>query len=308
MQWENGRLSDNVEDAGEDQQQQPSLADVSARAGMAAAGIMMLNRGKTPWVAIIAIVLIFFALIGFNSFRAAENRTMQKTAGLQAEQQAALPAANGAQGSRMRFISAVLAETEDVWGGIYRAEGKTYQEPGLILYRTAIRSACGAATTSIGPFYCPNDRKIYLDESFFDQLAQRFGAPGEFASAYVIAHEVGHHIQNLDGTLATIDAERDKADQKTANILTERLELQADCYAGIWANHMKSRGVADGRDIDLALNAAHKIGDDNLQRAAQGYVVPDSFTHGSSAQRAYWFTEGLTTGDPKACNTITGKI
>jgi len=307
MQWENGRLSDNVDDATQDQQQQPNLADMSARAGMAAAGIMMLNRGKTPWAAIIAIVLIFFGLIGFNSIRRAENRVMQ-AAGLQAAQ-TPLPAGSGADPQRLRFVSAVLAETEDVWSAIYRAQGKTYKEPGLILYHTAIRSACGTATMAIGPFYCPNDGKIYLDERFFDQLSKDFGAPGEFASAYVIAHEVGHHIQTLEGSLAAVDKERDAAvDEKTANALTVRLELQADCYAGIWANHMKKQGVADGQDISLALNAAHEIGDDNLQQAAQGYAVPDSFTHGSSAQRVHWFTEGLTTGDPKACNTITGKI
>lgn len=301
MRWEDGRQSNNIDDRRNNQE---SVASMGARAGLIGAGLLMLRRGGGKWALLAALLLILAGYLGFDSFRRAEQRFLQ-SAGLRAEQ--SVPGAAEAQ-RRMRFVSAVLAETEDVWTAVLRAEGKTYKEPGLILYRTAIRSACGTATTAIGPFYCPNDGKIYLDESFFDQLSQDFGAPGDFASAYVIAHEVGHHIQSMDGTLAKVDNERDKADEKLSNQLTVRLELQADCYAGIWANYMKSRGVAEGNDIGLALNAAHKIGDDNLQRAAQGYVVPDSFTHGTAAQRAFWFGQGLKTGDPKSCNTITGKI
>jgi len=300
MLWQNGRLSDNVDDARDDQQ--PSLAEISARASMAGAGLMLLNRGNKQWMVMLAVFLIFLAIIGFGSLRHAENRFMQQT-GLRAAQTAMPKDAEEAR-QHMEFISAVLAETEDVWTDIFRKQGKIYQEPGLVLYRTAIRSACGAATTAIGPFYCPNDRKIYLDETFFDQLSKDFGAPGEFAAAYVIAHEAGHHIQNLGGTLAKVNAERDNADEKTANELTVRLELQADCYAGIWANYMKKRGVAEQGDIAVALNAAHKIGDDYLQKESQGYAVPDSFTHGTSTQRAYWFTQGLKSGSPKACDTI----
>lgn len=301
MRWEGERQSDNVEDKRE---QMLSGAEIGARIGLGAAGLALLKRGGGKWILIAAVALIIMAFLGFSLFPGAKQRFMAGIAGRPAP-----AAAEKAEAKRrLQFVAVVLAETEDVWKHIFAQEGRHYEEPRLILYRAAIRSACGAATTSIGPFYCPNDQIVYLDESFFDQLAKDFGAPGEFASAYVIAHEIGHHIQALDGTLTKIDVKRDNADETAANALTVRLELQADCYAGIWANFVKHQGITEGNDISSALNAAHKIGDDNLQKASQGYAVPDSFTHGSSTQRAYWFNKGLQSGDRKSCNAIIGKI
>lgn len=301
MRWEDGRRSDNVEDQRE---QMISNAEIGARVGLGAAAAGIFARGGGKWMLIAGVTLLVIAFLGFGLFPGIKNRFLQGTG----QQTAQTAQKQVEEKRRLQFVSVVLAETEDVWTQVLGMEGHAYDEPKLILYRTAVRSACGTTTNAIGPFYCPNDSTIYLDESFFDQLAKEFSAPGDFAAAYVIAHEVGHHIQSLDGTLLEIDSERATADEKTANILTVRLELQADCYAGIWANYMKKQGVTEKNDIYVALNAAHKIGDDNLQKVSQGYTVPDSFTHGTSTQRAYWFNRGLKSGSRQSCDTITGKI
>lgn len=302
MRWQEGRQSTNVRDK---RNQSISNAEMSFRAGSMAIGTALLRSRGSKICFVLGLLLVGLGYIGFSLVPESVKHRFSQAIGQYSEPTEEQKAESQ---RRLHFVSSVLAETEDVWKQIFTEQGKQYQEPGLVLYRMAIRSSCGAATNAIGPFYCPNDRIIYLDESFFDQLAKEFSAPGEFASAYVIAHEVGHHVQNIDGTLEHVDGLRDDSDEKANNVLTVRLELQADCYAGIWAHHMKKIGVAEGNDIDLALNAAHKIGDDNLQRAAQGEVVPDSFTHGSSAQRAHWFKQGFTSGNPQSCNTITGEI
>jgi predicted metalloprotease len=196
------------------------------------------------------------------------------------------------------FSSVVLADTEDTWRLLFERMGRTYREPTLVLYSGAAQSACGFAQSAVGPFYCPNDEKVYLDLGFFDDLHARFGAPGDFAQAYVIAHEVGHHVQRLLGILEEVDAMRERMDQADANAITVRLELQADFLAGVWAHHAEqARQVLEQGDIEEALNAASQIGDDRLQMEAQGYVVPDAFTHGTAAQRARWFLRGFQTGD-----------
>lgn len=203
-----------------------------------------------------------------------------------------------------RFVSKVLASTEDTWGKIFAASGQQYPAPKLVLFDGRIDSACGAASSASGPFYCPGDRKVYLDTSFFDQLAQRFGAPGDFAAAYVIAHEVGHHIQTITGTSDEVNKMQARARSRAeGNLALMRLELQADCYAGVWA--AQNRDILDQTDFAEGVRAAQAIGDDTLQRAAQGRVVPDSFTHGSAEQRIRWLTKGFETGDPNSCDTFS---
>jgi len=203
------------------------------------------------------------------------------------------------------FVSVVLADTEDTWSSLFRQMGETYVEPKLVLYSDAVRSACGTARSAVGPFYCPGDQKLYIDLSFYEDLKNRHQAPGDFAQAYVIAHEVGHHVQNLMGISDKVQALQRRSDRVQANQLSVRLELQADCFAGIWANHAdRSRHILEQGDIEEALNAASQIGDDRLQSQAKGYVVPETFTHGTSAQRVRWFKRGIQSGDPAQCNTF----
>ncbi len=203
------------------------------------------------------------------------------------------------------FVSVVLADTEDTWHAIFQQAGLSYEEPGLVLFSGSVRSACGMASAAMGPFYCPADRKIYIDLAFFGDLKRRHGAPGDFAQAYVIAHEVGHHVQKLLGTSDQVHSAQQGLGKADANTLSVKLELQADCFAGVWGNHAdRSRQVLEEGDIEEALNAATAIGDDRLQKESQGYVVPESFTHGSSEQRVHWFKQGMSQGDASACNTF----
>ncbi|MCB1502551.1 MAG: neutral zinc metallopeptidase [Bauldia sp.] len=204
-----------------------------------------------------------------------------------------------------QFVSVVLKETEDSWGRIFQEAGKHYVEPTLVLFTGQVQSACGFASAATGPFYCPGDQKLYIDLGFFDELSRKFGAPGDFAQAYVIAHEVGHHVQNLLGVLPQVDKARRQSSRSDANELSVRLELQADCLAGVWARDADAKGILEVGDIDEALNAASQIGDDTLQRRSQGYVVPDSFTHGTSAQRSQWFNRGYKQGSVDACDTFS---
>lgn len=204
-----------------------------------------------------------------------------------------------------QFVSTVLAETEDVWTGIFKAEGETYQEPKLVLFSGGISSACGYASSASGPFYCPGDRKVYLDTAFFDQLARQFDAAGDFAQAYVIAHEVGHHVQNLIGVLPKFNEMRQGMSQEDANAMSVRVELQADCYAGVWANFVKQQNYLEQGDVEEAINAANAIGDDTLTR---GQVTERNFTHGSSEQRMRWLKRGMSTGDVGQCDTFAGAI
>lgn len=209
------------------------------------------------------------------------------------------------ENAKADFVRAVLGETEDVWRDQFARLGATYQEPTLVLFSGVVQSACGNAQSAMGPFYCPGDRKVYLDMSFFDELSRRFGAPGDFAAAYVIAHEVGHHVQNLMGTTDKMQSLRGRMSQAEYNQLSVRLELQADFYAGVWAHQaQKARKILEAGDIEEGLNAASAIGDDRLQRRSQGYVVPDAFTHGSSQQRVRWFRKGLETGDIRQGDTF----
>jgi uncharacterized protein len=205
------------------------------------------------------------------------------------------------------FVSVVLAETEDTWSAVFAAEGEAYREPKLVLFSGAVRSACGFAQAAMGPFYCPADERAYLDLAFFRDMERRLGAAGDFAQAYVIAHEIGHHVQNLLGISGRVQALRAGAPEREANALSVRLELQADCFAGFWARSADaSRRILEPGDVEEALAAAAAVGDDRLQQQGRGYVVPESFTHGSSEQRAGWFRRGLEGGNLRACDTFVG--
>ena len=212
--------------------------------------------------------------------------------------------APGAPSAEKTLARKVLGDTEDVWSAIFKTQGATYTPPELVLFAGRVESRCGLTSAAAGPFYCPADQQLYLDTTFFNELAQRFRAPGDFAQAYVIAHEVGHHVQNLTGTMRQFDAARQRMGDRSSNALSVRLELQADCYAGVWGYYAQKRGLLDPGDMDEALAAAAAVGDDRIQKQAQGYVVPDSFTHGSAAQRQYWFKTGFQSGDFRKCDTF----
>ena len=202
------------------------------------------------------------------------------------------------------FVSVTLADTEEVWGAIFEQSGANYREPTLVLFSGSVDSACGFASAAVGPFYCGEDMKAYLDLTFFDQMESQLGAGGDFAHAYVIAHEIGHHVQNLLGTLDEVHAQRSRMNEREANALSVRLELQADYYAGVWAHHAREMAGLDEQDIREAMNAASAIGDDTLQKRGQGYVVPDAFTHGTSEQRMRWFMKGYRSGNPSDGDTF----
>lgn len=207
--------------------------------------------------------------------------------------------------AQRREISVVLATTEDAWRVILPQQARLqYRDPKLVLFTNAVDSACGRAGSSTGPFYCPADEKLYLDFSFFNELAREFKAPGDFAQAYVIAHEVGHHVQNLTGIMSKVTAYQQRLPESQGNQLSVRLELQADCYAGVWANYVQKQGKLEVGDVEEAIRAAGAVGDDSIQRRSQGFIVPDSFTHGSSQERMSWFTRGFQSGDMRQCNTF----
>ncbi len=286
MKWEGNRESDNVED----------------RRDEASGGGGGLLGGRSVGLGTVVVAVVAGWIFGINPLTllglldgGAPSAPAQQT-------QAHKPPAD----DRMaRFVSTVLADTEDVWKDIFARNGATYQVPKLVLFRGATPTACGAGQAAMGPFYCPGDSKVYIDLDFYETLKNQLGAPGEFAQAYVIAHEVGHHVQHLLGTSAKMEQMRARSSQTQYNALSVRLELQADCFAGVWANHAQAaRQVLENGDIESAMNAAAKIGDDALQQRGQGHVVPESFTHGSSAQRARWFNTGLQNGSVKGCDTF----
>lgn len=278
MKWQMGRQSDNVED----------------RRGSRGAGPVVAGGGIGA--VLLALVVAFLGGDPSIVLEQAQNAPPQ------ANQRGTAPPADD---QAARFVSVVLADTEDVWNPIFRQLGREYQEPKLVLFSGAVQSACGYAQAAAGPFYCPRDQKVYIDLNFFRELKTRHQAPGDFAQAYVIAHEVGHHVQNQLGILGKTDALKRRVDERQANQISVRVELQADCLAGVWANRaQRSRQILEEGDVEEALNAASQIGDDTLQSKAKGYVVPDAFTHGSSAQRVQWFKRGIQSGDIARCDTF----
>jgi predicted metalloprotease len=293
MKWEGNRESDNVEDRrGE-----------SGDSGSFGIG------GGSIGIGTIAIALVASYVFGVSPMTVLNMLTGGGSAPVTQTQHtpAAQPPAND---RTTKFVRVVLADTEDVWTELFRASGNTYVRPKLDIFTGRIQTACGSGQTATGPFYCPGDQKVYIDLSFYELMQKRFHVSGEFAQAYVIAHEVGHHVQHLMGISAKVDAARRKASPTQANALSVRLELQADCFAGVWANHAnQARSILESGDVEAALNAATAIGDDALQRQAQGHVVPDSFTHGTSEQRVRWFKTGIESGRVNACNTFgTGAL
>ncbi len=250
------------------------------------------------------VIAVIVYLLGGNPAAVLNNSQQQPDM-----QQEAYKKTAAQEDSTDHFIRVILAETEDVWTSVFNDMGKTYQKPTLHVFEGSVSSACGMASSATGPFYCPGDEKVYLDKSFFDELKNRFHAPGDFANAYVIAHEVGHHVQKLLGTEQRYEEMRSHASKTEANRLSVMLELQADFYAGVWAHYMqKTEDVIEPGDVEAALNAANAIGDDRLQKQMQGTVVPDAFTHGTSQQRVYWFKKGYETGDVKQGDTFKGLV
>lgn len=290
MKWEGNRQSENVEDA--------------RGSGRGGGGMRVGGRGVGLGTLVIALLAGW--AFGINPLTVLG--VLEGVAPPMA-QQAPAPATAPPQGDRMAaFVSTVLADTEDVWREQFRRMGAEYSEPKLRLFRGVEPTACGTGQSAMGPFYCPADRKVYIDLSFYDQLARDLGAPGEFAQAYVIAHEVGHHVQNLMGITAKVDGLRGRVSEAEQNDMSVRLELQADCFAGVWAFHAnQQRRILEPGDVEAGLNAAAQIGDDTLQRKARGTVVPESFTHGSSRQRQAWLKRGLQSGDVRECNTFAAK-
>jgi uncharacterized protein len=252
---------------------------------------------------LIFIVIICF-MLGINPLTLLSGGDIGFDDGSSGTQQQAAPR-SAANDEMTAFVRTVLAETEDTWNTIFEANGERYQEPTLVLFSGGVQSACGAASSATGPFYCPGDRKVYLDTDFFGQLSGQFGASGDFAEAYVIAHEVGHHVQNLIGVLPKFNQMRRSMSEADANRMSVRVELQADCFAGVWGKFTDQKGILEQGDLEEALNAAQQIGDDTLQKRSQGYVVPDSFNHGTSAQRMRWFRKGFASGDMQACDTFS---
>ena len=282
MQIGNQRQSTNIED----------------RRGMRMGGPVGLGGGG---IGTILIVLLVSWLTGVNPL----SLLQMSGDGPAAPADSSVPTGSVGDDPQAKFIGAVLGDMEETWGEIFSKSGERYQPPVLVLFSDAVRSACGAASAATGPFYCPADSKVYLDLSFFRELDQNFGAPGDFAQAYVVAHEVGHHIQNLLGTNTKVAQLQQRASQTEANGLSVRLELQADCYAGVWGHFAARQEMLDEGDVDEGLRAAAAIGDDRLQKQTQGRVAPESFTHGSSEQRAYWLRQGLSSGQVAQCDTFS---
>ena len=286
MRWQMGRRSENIEN-------QRGMSRAGLGRGVQVGGIGGIG------ILAIALVAMFF---GVDPSVILNNLPMDDGS----SQTTTVPHSGAPPGDNQAdFVSAVLAQTEDTWTDIFKQAGQTYQDPQLVLFSGSVQSACGMAGSATGPFYCPGDRKVYLDTSFFQELQQRFGASGDFADAYVIAHEVGHHVQTLLGITSKVSHTRGQVSEEQGNQLSVMTELQADCFAGIWARHMQNqRGVVEDGDIEEALNAASAVGDDRIQKATRGYVVPESFTHGSAQQRMRWFKQGLQSGDPNSCDTF----
>ena len=295
MRWEDREESTNVED-------RRSSSGGGRGRGLPSMGMMMmlwplvkpLLRSKFGWMILGVGALVYFSgfnplsFVGMGGGGASSHRSQAQ------------------DDKEAKFIKTVLKDTEDVWSSILPKYGLKYTKPTLVLYRGSTRSGCGHASAQMGPFYCPADKKVYLDLGFFDELARRHNAPGDFAQAYVLAHEIGHHVQDLQGTLDQVQRMKQRVRSETqANHLQVRVELQADCYAGVWAHYAQQRfHILEPGDIEEALNAASKIGDDTLQKEATGYVRPDGFTHGSSRQRVAWFKQGFVKGDLRACDTF----
>ena len=287
MRWQGRKQSDNIEDR---------------RGSGSGGGRFPGGRGGMGFGGLIVVLIGYFVfgvdLTGMVSGNSAPTAQV-------ATQQSAGPVKQTGEEAQLRELSGVvLASTEEAWAGYFQKHGATYREPKMVLYRGATSTACGTGQSAMGPFYCPADEKVYLDLAFYDDMKNQLGAEGDFAFAYVIAHEVGHHVQNLLGINQQVSQAQRSGSKKQANQLSVALELQADCFAGVWGQHVQKQGLLEIGDVEKAMNAAAAVGDDRLQQQATGRVVPDSFTHGSSEQRMQWFNRGFQSGDPAQCNTF----
>ena len=287
MRWQGRRESNNIEDR-RDESGGPVIRGPGFRLPGGKGGIILL------------VVVIFASyygvdLTGLITGEPVDNSSQQRSISPQEDEAA-------------KFTSVIFATTEDTWGQLFEKMGRHYQQPKLVMYRNRVTTGCGTGQSVMGPFYCPADSKVYIDLSFYDDMKHKLGANGDFAQGYVIAHEVGHHVQKLLGTEAKVRQLQQNASQTEANALSVRLELQADCYAGAWGHSMQQQGVLDAGDLEEALNAATAMGDDRLQKRSQGLVIPDTFTHGTSEQRYNWFKRGMDSGDPAQCNTFSGTL
>ncbi len=301
MRWGDFRRSDNVEDR----------TDGEPGGGFPLGGGIKLGGGA---IIVIAIVGLLFGVDPLQLLGTIEGvgsgaptpmpRSQTMPARGYGPQYSTPPSEARAKDPGKEFVAHVLGDTEDVWSAMFQTMGSRYEAPKLVLFRGVAQSACGRASAAVGPFYCPGDRKLYLDTAFFDELSRRFGAPGDFAQAYVIAHEVGHHVQNLTGAMRRFD-QQIQQDPSRRNALSVRLELQADCYAGVWGYFAQRRNRLETGDLEEGFRAAAAVGDDQIQKRAQGYAVPESFTHGSAQQRLSWFRTGLESGDMRACDTFS---
>ncbi|MBV2143979.1 zinc metallopeptidase [Falsochrobactrum sp. TDYN1] len=305
MRWQGRRQSDNVEDLRGQQG-----GGIGRGGGMGGPGFRIVRGGGISGILILVVMFFVLRAVGIDPLPILFGDGSVGS-GVQTQQGGGRTATEGGTVSNdetTQFARTVLAETEDVWSGIFQSRGQTYTVPTMVLFSGSVRSACGLASAASGPFYCPGDRKLYIDLTFFNELANRFDASGDFAQAYVLAHEVGHHVQNLLGILPKFNEMRQSMSETQANQMSVRVELQADCFAGVWGYYTEQKGILESGDLEEALNAAHQIGDDTLQRRSQGYVVPDSFNHGTSAQRAKWFQRGFESGKLDACDTFSGDV
>ncbi|MCF8481899.1 MAG: zinc metallopeptidase [Rhodospirillum sp.] len=300
MRWRDGRRSDNVEDRRGEAPRFGRTARVGGSRGNGLLGLLLSGRfGKVGLLVGVGLVVASFLGFDFGGILGGVDPARAPSSGRQAQSSAA-------EDDLAAFVSVVLADTEGTWRAVFQRMGGTYKEPRLVLFRESVRSACGMAGSAMGPFYCPADQKVYIDLSFYQELRDRHGAPGDFAQAYVIAHEVGHHVQTLLGISAKVHEWGARLSKAEINGLSVRQELQADCFAGLWAHSADAdRSLLDAGDIDEALRAASAIGDDRLQRESRGTVTPDSFTHGTSEQRVRWFKKGFTEGRLDACDTFS---
>ncbi|MBB3566812.1 neutral zinc metallopeptidase [Rhizobium sp. BK491] len=306
MDWKGRRQSDNIED---ERGSSPMSGGGGGGFRFPGGGI---GGGGLSFRTIIVLIVIFLILraMGVDVIGLLQQSGMLEGGGSGYQQSTSNNSSGGqpANDEMKQFVATVLADTEDTWTGIFKSMGQTYTDPKLVLFSGSFPSACGQASAATGPFYCPSDQKVYLDMAFFQQMKDQFGASGDFAQAYVIAHEVGHHVQDLLGILPKFNQARRTMSEVDANKMSVRIELQADCFAGIWGKFTQQKGILQAGDLEEALNAAQQIGDDMLQKRTQGYVVPDSFNHGTSAQRMKWFKQGFDSGKLSDCDTLNNPV
>ncbi|WMS40785.1 neutral zinc metallopeptidase [Acuticoccus sp. MNP-M23] len=310
MRWEGRERSKNVDDRrgrgggnifGRSSRGGPSIRIPRGGGG----GVRRAGGGSIILVIVVAIGLWIFA--GINPLQLLDMLSRSQGGGgpvASAPSQARTPEQTAMDDERAAFMAVVLKETENTWSRIFQESGSRYDPPQLVLYSGFVQTSCGFGSAAVGPYYCPADQKVYVDLSFFDMLSRKLGAPGDFAQAYVLAHEVGHHVQNQTGVLGRFNEARQRMGERASNAESIKVELQADCYAGVWAHAADRTGIVEDGDIDEALGAAAAVGDDMMQRRSQGYVVPESFNHGTAAQRSKWFRTGYQSGNPADCDTF----